>query len=137
MSRRSARKHIFNIIFQSEFHDLNEINDIIQIYKDENDDITINDMVFIQKELKGIIENKEKIDNIINNSAVNWNVERIAKVDAAILRIAIYELIFEKDIPDKVSINEAIELAKEFSSDNSPSFINGILGKVVLTNEES
>lgn len=137
MSRRSARKHIFNIIFQSEFHDLNEINDIIQIYKDENDDITINDMVFIQKELKGIIENKEKIDNIINNSAVNWNVERIAKVDVAILRIAIYELIFEKDIPDKVSINEAIELAKEFSSDNSPSFINGILGKVVLTNEES
>lgn len=137
MSRRSARKHIFNIIFQSEFHDLNEINDIIQIYKDENDDITINDMVFIQKELKGIIENKEKIDNIINNSAVNWNVERIAKVDVAILRIAIYELIFEKDIPDKVSINEAIELAKEFSSDNSPSFINGILGKVVLTNEEN
>lgn len=137
MSRRAARKHIFNIIFQIEFHK-DDMNDVIedyieQIEKNESPD----DIFFIKKEARGILENQNQIDSIISNSTQNWTVERMAKVDIAILRIAVYEFIYSEDIPENVSINEAIELAKEFSSDKAPSFINGILGKAInIVNNE-
>ena len=87
--------------------------------------------------MKGILEHKTEIDEAINTYAEGWSVERIAKVDIAILRLAVYEILFAEDIPNRVAVNEAVELAKEFSSDKSPSFINGILGKVVLNSEEN
>ena len=74
--------------------------------------------------------NKEQIDELINKYAKNWSVNRMAKVDLSILRLAICELIFIEEIPNKVSINEAIELAKLYCDDKSPKFINGILGSV-------
>lgn len=136
MSRRIARKHIFNIIFQTEFYNDEDINDIIDNYDENIKESNDADKEFIKNELKGIIDNKKEIDNIINKYAVGWSIERIAKVDIAILRLAVYEIVFSNDIPQKVSVNEAVELAKEFSSDKSPAFINGILGKIVSSYEE-
>ena len=75
-------------------------------------------------------ENKEQIDELINKYAKNWSVSRMPKVDLSILRLAICELVFIEEIPNKVSINEAIELAKLYCDDKSPKFINGILGSV-------
>ena len=75
--------------------------------------------------------NKEQIDELINKYAKNWSVNRMAKVDLSILRLAICELVFVEEIPSKVSINEAIEMAKLYCDDNAPIFINGILGSVV------
>ena len=75
--------------------------------------------------------NKEKIDELINKYAKNWSVNRMAKVDLSILRLAICELVFVEEIPSKVSINEAIEMAKLYCDDKAPKFINGILGSVV------
>jgi len=80
---------------------------------------------------KKIIDNQEKIDNIIKNSASQWPIEQIAKVDLAILRLAIFELIIEKQNPPKVVIDEAVELAKEFGGEKSSKFINGVLGTVI------
>jgi len=77
---------------------------------------------------KKVIKKLDKIDQIINDSAPKWPLEKINKTDLAILRLAIYELLFDKKIPDKVSIDEAIELAKEFGSESSPGFVNGALG---------
>ena len=75
--------------------------------------------------------NKEQIDELINKYAKNWSVNRMAKVDLSILRLAICELVFVEEIPSKVSINEAIEMAKLYCDDKAPKFINGILGSVV------
>jgi len=75
-----------------------------------------------------IIKKINKIDQIINQCAPKWPLEKINHIDLAILRLAIYELWFDRQIPEKVSIDEAIELAKEFGSENSPSFVNGVLG---------
>lgn len=78
-----------------------------------------------------IEENNEMINSLINSNAKNWSVDRIAKVDLAILKLAIAEIIAIDDIPQKVSVNEAIELAKIYCDDKSPKFINGILGSVI------
>lgn len=85
---------------------------------------------FAEQIIRGVIEHVETIDDDIRRLAMNWTFERIARVDLAILRIAIYELRFCEDIPPVVSINEAVELGKEFSKDDSKRFINGILDKI-------
>jgi N utilization substance protein B len=78
----------------------------------------------------GSVENLQTIDKLIEAHAQNWTIPRIAKVDLAILRLALYEMLFREDIPPIVSMNEAIELGKELSSDESNRFINGVLDKV-------
>lgn len=80
---------------------------------------------------RGTIKEVRKIDQIIQKAAPSWPVNQISKVDLAILRLAIFELLFKKDVPPKVAIDEAIELAKEFGGETSPGFINGVLGTVL------
>ena len=128
MDRRTARKHVFMLVFQHDF----DKEETTTEDRFENyilwQDLNINkkDREFMYGEYQGTIENIEDIDGDISSRLKNWNIERINKVDLAILRLAKYELKYT-DIPDKVTINEAVELAKEFSSDDAPSFINGIL----------
>lgn len=85
--------------------------------------------------INGVRENREKIDSIIEKNAPDWPIEKIAKVDLVILRIAIFELIYKEDTPIKVIIDEAVELAKEFGNDTSSKFVNGVLGSVVKTED--
>jgi len=85
---------------------------------------------FSERLVKGVQENREKIDEMIISKSENWSIDRIAHVDKNILRIAIYELLFCHDIPCKVTMNEAIEIGKKFSTENTPSFINGILDSI-------
>ena len=89
------------------------------------------DKEYIKKICLTIKEKNEMINSLINSNAKNWSVDRIAKVDLAILKLAIAEIIAIDDIPQKVSVNEAIELAKIYCDDKSPKFINGILGSVI------
>jgi N utilization substance protein B len=97
---------------------------------------TIDDKDFIDKLVHGVVANQEKIDNIIRPVAPEWPIEQIARVDRVILRIGVYELLFDDKIPPKVVINEAVELAKAFGGENSSKFINGVLG-TVLRNHDS
>lgn len=85
---------------------------------------------FFQQLINGVIENRETIDEQINEVSENWKLDRMSVVDRNILRFAIFELMFEDDIPSNVSMNEAIEIAKKYGTADSPSFINGILDKV-------
>lgn len=82
-------------------------------------------------ESKAVIENLPQIDKEITQAAPTWPIDKINKTDLAILRLATFELIIVKDVPFKVIVDEAIELGKEFGSDNSPEFINGVLGKII------
>ena len=85
---------------------------------------------FVRELVSGIIQNREKIDQNIKSFAPSWPIEQLAMVDRNILRLAIFEILFDNRVSVKVAINEAVELAKNFGSDNSPKFVNGVLGSV-------
>lgn len=89
--------------------------------------------IFADKLVKGVTEHKEKIDKLISKYAVNWDLKRMAVIDRNILRFATYELLWLDDIPPKVSINEAIDIAKRYGDKDSGKFVNGILDKINKT----
>ena len=135
MSRTNARKNAFYLIFQHDFVGEEGMDEAKDIFYSENENINDIDKSFIDTAVKGTFENIEKIDSLIAKTAKGWSIERMSKVDVAILRLAVYELLFG-DAPEKVVINEAVEMAKKYSLDNSPSFINGILGKIAKDIQE-
>jgi N utilization substance protein B len=100
-------------------------------------DETIEDKSFIEELVHGITKRQDELDDIIRPVAPEWPIEQIARMDRIILRIGVYELVFEKGVPPKVAINEAVELAKAFGGDNSSKFINGVLGTILREQEES
>ena len=130
MSRINARRNAFNLIFQYDFISVDEVESNKETYFGENPDIDEEDKKYILATVDGTIENIAKIDEIISERAKGWTIERMSKVDLAILRLAVYEVVFSEDMPDSIAINEAVELAKKYSSDEAPAFINGILGKL-------
>ena len=97
----------------------------------ETTDITKEDKDYIKQIVTGIVEHKDELDEVIKNYLKEWTMDRISKTDLAILRVATFEILYREDIPYKVSVNEAVELAKTFSDDSSPSFINGVLAGVI------
>ena len=97
--------------------------------KDINADVRL----FANLLVSGTIENLSDLDRLIEKSVKNWKLERLARVDLAILRIAVFEMLFQKDIPARVTINEAIEIAKSFGSDDSYKFVNGVLDNIRRT----
>lgn len=97
----------------------------IEVYKD-----AVEESDFITDLVKGTLKNEKKIDEMIVPAAPEWPIDQIAKIDKAILRMSLYELLIKRDVPPKVAINEAVELAKEFGGDNSSKFINGVLGTI-------
>ncbi|MEG0013635.1 MAG: transcription antitermination factor NusB [Cellulosilyticaceae bacterium] len=132
MTRREARELIMKMLFEATFHGKEDTDSILEANIKE---VKGKIKEFVISEFKGVIEREEEIDAIIKENAANWSVERIAKTDHAILRMAIYELKWGQDIPQKVAINEAIEISKIYSTDKSPKFINGVLGNVAKTIE--
>ncbi|MBP6917138.1 transcription antitermination factor NusB [Candidatus Saccharibacteria bacterium] len=97
---------------------------------------TIEDKTFITNLVAGVDKYKDKLDEILQPIAPEWPLSQIARMDRVILRIGLYELLYEKDVPPKVVINEAVELAKSFGSENSSKFINGVLGTAYRQKEE-
>jgi N utilization substance protein B len=89
---------------------------------------TVDDKAFIEQLVRGVAEHEVELDDILQPIAPEWPIAQIARMDRIILRIGLYELNFEKDVPSKVVINEAVELAKAFGNENSSKFINGVLG---------
>lgn len=102
----------------------------IQVYKDNFDDSE-----FATDLVNGTIKNQSQIDGMITPAAPEWPIEQIAKIDISILRMALYELILKHDVPPKVVINEAVELAKAFGGPNSSKFVNGVLGTIYRQSE--
>lgn len=132
MSRKVARELSFKVIFSINFQSEDEeIESLINNLENETKDITKEDKEYIKEIVTGIKENKDKLDEIIKKYLKEWTMDRISKTDLAILRLAVYEIMYREDIPYKVSVNEAVELAKSFSDDQSPSFINGVLAGVI------
>ena len=132
MSRKIARELTFKVIFSFNFQNENEqIETLIDNLEKETNDINLEDKEYIKNIVKGVIETKDNLDETIQKYLKDWTMDRISKTDLAILRVAVYEILYREDIPYKVSVNEAVELAKSFSDDSSPSFVNGVLAGII------
>ena len=130
MTRREIREHIFIMLFRKDFHDKSELNEQMELYINELEEPSPQEAEFLAKRFQAIAQKLDEIDSIIANVSSGWKLNRMGKVDLTILRLAVYEMRYDDDIPVKVAINEAVELAKKFGGDDSPSFINGILAKL-------
>lgn len=139
MKRTETRELTFRLIYSSEIQK-NMDEEQIELFLAENDIEEKTEIKYVTEVFTGIKENKEEIVKLIeNNLKEKWTIDRLSKIDFAILQVAIFELVFSK-LPYKVVINEAVELAKKYGDDNSKSFVNGILASVVkeknLSSEE-
>ncbi len=131
MSRTELREHIFRMLFRVEFNNAEEMKEQEQFYFDELEEATGKDQEYILNKYRAIDEKKEEIDKLLNDVTEGWKTTRMNRVDLTILRLATYEIKWDEDVPTGVAINEAVELAKKYSSDDGPAFVNGVLAKVV------
>ena len=129
MRRSEIREHVFKLLFRVEFHDAAELAELDKLYF-EPLELTPEHRKLISDRTRLIEDKLSEIDKKIEELSVGWKKERIGKVELTILRLAIYEALYDDDVPAGVAINEAIELAKKYGGDDSPSFVNGILGKL-------
>ena len=149
MNRKSEREFTFKLLFMSDFYDKKELKDELLLYFDapfpfeensENNE-DINELSSLKENLSDddrrrivaryveIIDKFDEIDKKISEVSKGWTIDRIGKVELAILRLAVYEILYDEGIPTSVSINEAVELAKKFGPQDSYSFVNGILAR--------
>ncbi len=140
MGRRLARESAIQFLYSTDFNKNESLEEMLEDFFETGNEsneirlqnaLSTNDKSFAEEIIKGTIEKMQHIDRLIQDNTTGWAKERIAKVDLAILRLALYEIIFRGDIPDSVAINEAIELAKKYSTDESGGFVNGVLGKII------
>ncbi|MCB7303520.1 transcription antitermination factor NusB [Bariatricus massiliensis] len=130
MGRSELREHIFKMVFGVEFNAEEELTAQLNLYLDQLEDVSEKDRDYMLNKAKAVIEKLAEIDALLNASAEGWKTSRMNKVDLTILRLAVYEMRWDEDVPVKVAINEAVELSKRFSGDGGPAFINGVLGKL-------
>ena len=131
MSRREIREQIFKILFRVEFHEREDMPEQLQLFMEELRQEENKDTRYIQEKYGNILERIGELDAMVNQVAQGWKTSRMGKADLAIIRLAVYEMKFEEDVPEGVAINEAVELAKSYGTDDSPSFVNGVLAKLV------
>lgn len=130
MSRSELREHVFRMLFRIEFNSEEEMKEQENLYFDLLDEISEDSKNYILNKYRAITEKQDEIDAILNEVSDGWKTSRMNRVDLTILRLATYEVKWDEEVPTGVAINEAVELAKKYSSDDGPSFINGILAKV-------
>ena len=150
MNRRQLREYTFKLLFHANFYDKEELNEQADNYLEECMYPEEGQLLLIEKEKEQlekrfsmIVEKLPEIDEEITQAAEGWKLSRMNKVDLSIIRLAAYELIFDEDelifdedVPGKVAINEAVELAKSYGGDESPQFVNGVLAKLVHKHPE-
>ena len=131
--RRIARELALKILYQTEFQSFAKDKALQPVLEDffEKGDYSQKEKDFCSEILTGLRDNKEVIDEKIKDYSKNWDIKRMSLVDLNIMRIAVFEMLYEKDVPEKAILNEALELAKTFSGGKSPAFINGILDQIL------
>lgn len=133
MSRREIREHLFRMLFHKEFYNAEELDEQLELYFENLEKAPTEEQISeVTDRFNAILEKTPEIDEIVEEVSKGWRLNRIGKVDLTILRIAIYEMKYDDEIPVGVAINEAVELAKKYGEDHSRSFVNGILAKVAV-----
>lgn len=133
MSRREIRERIFKLLFRVEFYKTGEMEEQKELFLEDTEDfpedVTERDKREIIKKYDAIAEKLSEIDAMIDEKATGWSSRRMGKVELTIIRLAVYEICFDEQIPTGVAINEAVELAKSYGQDGSAAFVNGVLAK--------
>ena len=132
MRRREQREHIFKLLFMTEFNSEEEMSEQLSLYFDSLEELSEKDQEYMRAKYNHVLEHLGEIDTILNETSKGWKTKRMSRVDLNALRLAVYELKFDEDVPTGVAINEAVELAKRFGGDT----VNGILGKIANSESE-
>jgi len=136
MTRRDARRHAFALVFQMPFHQDTTVEGLAEAKKWYYDDLVNSERPkgkhaeYIDRAVWGVFDRQAQIDGVIENFLRDWDIGRINKIDLALMRLAIYEMLCEPDVPIGTAVNEAVEMAKEYGADESAAFVNGVLGNV-------
>lgn len=130
--RTKARECALKILYAIEIAK-EKPEDAMTIYWDNSDPEEADVRSYANELVRGVVKNRAKIDELITKHATNWQLERMAVIDKNIMRLAVYELLFSGEIPPKVAINEAIDIAKKYGDKDSGKFVNGILDKISKT----
>ena len=131
MSRSDLREKTFVMLYCKEFHDKDDMPSQIAMYLENFEKISEEEQTFIEERVLSIMDEIPALDQKINEVATGWKTDRMSKVDLVIIRLALYEILKDENVPTKVAINEAVELAKKYGGSSSTSFVNGILAKLV------
>ena len=129
MKRRELRELIFEILFRVEFMDEQDMQEQMDLFF-EDLAAGAEDVEYMKNKYLAIREKMAEIDKTIDEKSTGWKTSRMGKVELTILRLAVYEMLFDEDVPVTVAINEAVEIAKKFGGDDTPAFVNGVLAKV-------
>lgn len=130
MIRTELREHVFKMLFQIEFNAPEDMPEHMRLYFEGLEHASLKDKAYIEEKYHAVEGKLPEIDEWINEASKGWKTTRMSKVDLTILRLAVYEMKLDEDVPVGVAINEAVELAKKFSGEDGPSFVNGVLGKL-------
>lgn len=130
MTRRELREQVFRMLFRVEFHNVEEMPAQFTMYEEMQEEASEKDALYIKAKFNNILGHISEIDGAINEVAEGWKTARMGKVDLTLIRLAVYEMKYEDSVPVKVAINEAVELAKRYGTDESPAFVNGVLAKL-------
>jgi len=129
LGRKEARENAMKLLYQVQIQK-DDIDEQINRFIEEYEITSEQDKEYLLNVVNGVLENVEELDNLISKHAKGWTIQRMPKVDLAIMRLSCFEIKYRNDIPVNVSINEAVELAKKYSGDQSKTFVNGVLGKI-------
>ena len=120
----------------TEFNSEEEMSEQLSLYFDTLEELSGKDQEYISQKYRHVLEKLDEIDVLLNETSRGWKTKRMSRVDLTALRLSVYELKYDKDVPTGVAINEAVELAKRFGGETSGSFVNGILGKIANSESE-
>ena len=133
--RREAREYALQLLYALDANPSYSLRETLQNFREERTDVQARVREFAEGLVMGVHEQRESIDAAIKARSKNWSLSRMPRVDLNVMRLAAFELMYRPDIPKKVSINEAIEIARRFGDKESPSFVNGILDDIVACNK--
>ena len=130
MGRRELREQIFKLLFRVEFHEKEDMPEQLVLFLEEaEEEMTEQEERYIAGKYEKIKEKLSELDDLFNSRTEKWTTDRIGKAELTILRLAVYEILFDEEVPVGVAINEAVELAKKFGQDSAKAFVNGVLAK--------
>lgn len=130
MLRSQVREEVFKILFRLPFTDKTDMAEQIDFSMEELEGKSEENLTYIRNKVNAVLEQIDIIDARISACCEGWNLNRIGKSEIAIMRIAVYEILFEEDVPNRVAINEAVELSKLYCDEDAKGFVNAVLGKV-------
>ena len=133
MRKHDQREQIFKLLFREEFHACEEMDEQVKLFFEDEElsGILEKDMTYITEKYQKVSEKLPEIDKLLDEKAEGWNTTRMGKVELTVLRLAVYEMLYDEEVPEGVAINEAVEIAKTYGQENSGSFVNAVLAKFV------